>query len=225
MKKRLANFLLYILLFGLVGASLSLWYDLRPKLAEGNKMMLLSLGVLLLFGIWQYRGLRDVFEAPWKNRYNRFVLYSMLIIMVFMLCHVVWENMLYHSEGTFYEDLVAKLKENRPDRVEVIVSKFSIWSVLGVLVFSMYISVLLSAAVAGVLYMGRIGVGASIAVTIHNWFNAGSFDPSLFIETLLNWAGEVYLSDLWGIVFSAIWLLISTFVLKGNSSSSIEVVS
>ena len=227
MKRTIARFLLYILFFGITAASLTLWYDIQPELAPGKNMILLSLGGLILFGIWQYRGLRDVFQNPWKSRYNKFIMYSILAIIVIVLLNMTWQTLVYHSEGQFYESWASEeYKENLQNNPELVLTNFSAGTVIGVLVFALYALVIVLGMLISVLYLGRLGLGANIAIITHNWFNGGSFDPSLLHETIWSLFGEVVpIPDFWGVIISILWFLVTTFVLRKNSSADVDIAA
>lgn len=205
-------YLLFIgVLLGLGQFGSQVWEGISTKAADGNNLLWLSIGVFCLFAVWQILGLIQVYQSPKKIKLRGVAAY--LIVGASVLCFLMF---LIFNYLAFYGSAEAQ-EWVRANSEGVILSQLSFFSVLIGLAIAIVISVAVGTTVFTILLLSRVGIGALVALLIHNWANGAPLDFSVLAEAIVNIFVDVSLSDFVGLLFTIIWFAISQYLINSSS--------
>jgi len=216
MKQRVIGCFGTLVAFSMIYAAIKIllgsWYDLSPQLAEGKNMLLLSLGILAAFAYWQYKGIMDALENPKKSRYKNLLIGMVIVGIVFVLTIGIGQNVFFHQQGTWLEETLTQWGFTGGE--DLVIQENTLLNWVAVIALFFYLILIVAGGLLAFLTFGRLAMGINLAITSHNWFNGNGFDPSLFIEVIVESFGEFVVSDLIGIIVTILWFLVSTFFLQ-----------
>ncbi|WP_225000425.1 hypothetical protein [Cesiribacter sp. SM1] len=185
------------------------WDDLSPKIAEGNKLIWVSTTIFIAFLIWQIVGIVPLFRSGQKLKLKRLLL---IIIggtaILFFLQMVVVNYLAFHGSEETKQWITKTGFETVPELTTVSI----IWGVLVNFIYSVVVGTYLFL----ILMMGRVGIGATFAVAVHNWANGAGFDVLAVIKSMVEVFMEFTLSDVAGVLIGLTWFIVSNVILKDN---------
>ncbi len=198
---------------------LNSWQQIKPELAEGREMLWLSIGTFVLFLLWQIKGFWELFTDINNRRARTFVLSFFGSILVIGLG--IFTVAFFGGDEVRSSELLIGITGNldtmpKPEDLNII--QIILMFLLQLIGTALFVSVAFS-----ILMLGRIGLGASLSVALHNWFNGAGFNFSEFIQKVfVDVFSEASLNDISGLIVGFIWLFITNVILKSGGGSVVD---
>lgn len=215
-KKVLVAVGMFSLLMGAVTYGAETWNDLSSKILEGRKYLGLTWGVFGFFVIWQIKGLIAFFRTE-EQAHSRLIIKILLIAstvigVVTLSCFNYW---LLNPDPESLE-AVREMKELPVLKLMIFTEDMTPLGVLRVLFFWTISFIGANGIFFCYLMLGRVGVGASVAIGLHNWLNGGTLDIGIVLQSLAEFFLEVGVSDLAAIFYTGIWFAINSYLFGGT---------
>jgi len=205
--------LLFIAICGFVVYGLYFWHNHSQIIAEGNKLRWFGYSIFGGFCIWQIEGIYSLYKMPEKRKAKKFITRCLYVTCALVAIYILFTNYMVHSGNPDYQFY----KEHPELSFTILPDEISILSILDIIIKSLFSIIGTGIFLFCTILLGRIGIGASVAIGIHNWINGAGFDIGLIIESLFNLIADINLNDITSTIITIIWFIFTVILYQGDS--------